>query len=113
MRGYYERGDVDDRIGPSVRPDVGRPGIPEHAHSRATMRGGSMRGYYMHHGGNGFLIRMAVGERTIDVLSPQTCAECGSLVDPELGAKHRTHCTVSDETMADLQRPRRQLGDGS
>jgi len=40
----------------------------------------------MHHGGNGFLIRMAVGERTIDVLSPQTCAECGSLVDPELGA---------------------------
>lgn len=73
-----------------------------------------MRGYYQHHTGDGFVIRMAAGERTIDLLQPRVCAECGCQVDPELCVQHRKHCTVAAETLEDLAgRTRRQLGDGS
>jgi hypothetical protein len=68
-----------------------------------------MQGYRNHHTGNGFLVRLAAGERVIDILAPQICAECGCSVDPEFTAKHRNACKLSDETVTEINRPARRL----
>lgn len=69
-----------------------------------------MKGFFLHHVGAGFFIRMQEGQHTIDLLVPRICGECGSWVDHELTEEHRVKCTIGDELRQRIGELRRLKG---